>query len=51
VRLFDYKNIVHTEGSYDPLRDLKIINEELLKKDYDFVVKRLDDAKTKVTRY
>lgn len=41
VRCFDDENIVHVHGSVDPLRDVEIIETELLLKDMDSVEKRL----------
>jgi len=40
VRVFDDKDIVHTEGELDPIRDLEIISNELRLKDLDVVKKR-----------
>lgn len=39
VRAFDKKDVTHTEGNIDPIRDIKIINEELSKKDIDYLTK------------
>jgi GTP-binding protein YchF len=41
VRCFDDPNIVHVAGSVDPLRDMEIINTELMLADLDGVEKRL----------
>lgn len=41
VRCFDDENIIHVHGSVDPLRDVEIIETELLLKDMDSVEKRL----------
>ncbi|MGE0631033.1 MAG: redox-regulated ATPase YchF [Pseudobdellovibrionaceae bacterium] len=41
VRCFDDPNIVHVAGSVDPLRDMDIINTELMLADLDSVDKRL----------
>lgn len=41
VRCFDDPNIVHVAGSVDPLRDIEIINTELLLADLDSADKRL----------
>lgn len=41
VRCFDDPNIVHVSGSVDPLRDMEIINTELMLADLDSVDKRL----------
>jgi GTP-binding protein YchF len=40
VRCFEDDNIVHVEGSVDPIRDIGIIDTELLLKDLDTVEKR-----------
>jgi len=40
VRCFEDPNIVHVEGSIDPLRDIEIVDTELLLKDLDTVEKR-----------
>ncbi len=41
IRLFGNSDIVHVEGTVDPLRDLEIINTELILKDLETVEKRL----------
>lgn len=41
VRCFDDPNIIHVSGSVDPLRDMEIINTELMLADLDSVDKRL----------
>lgn len=41
LRVFQDANIIHVEGAPDPLRDLDIINTELILKDLDAVEKRL----------
>lgn len=41
VRCFDDPNIIHVAGSVDPLRDMEIINTELMLADLDGVEKRL----------
>ena len=40
VRCFEDPNVVHVEGSVDPLRDIDTIETELLLKDLDTVAKR-----------
>src|SRR5690606_26480259 len=40
VRCFEDENVVHVEGSVDPLRDIETIETELLLKDLDTVQKR-----------
>lgn len=44
VRCFDNDNIVHVDGSVDPLRDIDVINTELQLKDLETIDNRL--AKT-----
>ncbi|MFZ4405277.1 MAG: redox-regulated ATPase YchF [Pseudobdellovibrionaceae bacterium] len=41
VRCFDDPNIIHVSGSVDPLRDMEIINTELMLADLDSVEKKL----------
>ncbi len=41
VRCFDDSNVVHVSGSIDPLRDIDVINTELMLADLDTVEKRL----------
>ena len=45
VRCFDDDNIVHVDGSVDPVRDKEIIDTELILKDLDTLEKRLDKFK------
>jgi len=45
VRCFDDSNIVHVDGSVDPVRDIETINLELIFADLETVEKRLDRAK------
>jgi hypothetical protein len=42
VRCFDDDNIVHVENSIDPIRDVEIIEQELLLADMDSLQKRID---------
>lgn len=44
VRCFEDPNIVHVDGSIDPLRDIDTINVELVLADLDTVNKRIDRA-------
>lgn len=37
LRCFDSKNVTHVEGTVDPVRDMEIIRDELLKKDIETV--------------
>lgn len=41
VRCFDNDNIVHVDGSVDPVRDIEVINTELQLKDLETVESRL----------
>lgn len=45
VRCFEDSNIVHVDGSVDPLRDIETINLELIFADMETVDKRLERAK------
>ena len=45
VRCFDDNNVVHVDGSVDPVRDKGIIDTELILKDMEVVEKRLEKAK------
>ncbi len=42
VRCFEDSNITHVEGSISPLRDIEIINLELILADLESVVKKMD---------
>lgn len=44
LRCFDDGNVVHVDGSVDPIRDKEIIDTELQLKDLDTVSKRLQKA-------
>jgi len=45
VRCFEDENIIHVDGSVDPVRDMEIINLELVFADLESVEKRLDRSK------
>ena len=45
VRCFEDSNVVHVDGSIDPLRDIETINLELIFSDLEIVEKRLDKAR------
>ena len=45
VRCFEDSNIVHVDGSVDPIRDIETINLELIFADIETVDKRLERAK------
>eukprot|EP00736_Rhodelphis_marinus_P001397 Rmarinus@m.29907 len=42
IRVFDDEDVIHVEGSVDPVRDLEIIAGELLLKDAEFMDKYLE---------
>jgi len=44
VRCFDDANVTHVEGTTDPLRDIDIINTELIMADLEMVDRRVDKA-------
>ncbi len=44
VRCFDDSNIIHVDGSIDPIRDIDTINIELVLADLETVNKRIDRA-------
>ncbi|MCI8699910.1 MAG: redox-regulated ATPase YchF [Clostridia bacterium] len=45
VRCFEDSNIVHVDGSVNPIRDIETINYELIFADIETVDKRIDKAK------
>ena len=45
VRCFEDPNVVHVDGSIDPVRDIDTINLELILADIETIDKRLDRAK------
>ncbi|MFI3252633.1 MAG: redox-regulated ATPase YchF [bacterium] len=47
VRCFEDKNIIHVEGGVDPLRDIDIINLELILSDLEVVQKRIPKIEKK----
>ncbi len=47
VRCFKDSNVVHVEGSIDPIRDAKIINLELILADLDVISKRIPKLEKK----
>ena len=44
VRCFEDSNVTHVEGTTDPLRDIDIINMELVMADIEMVERRIDKA-------
>jgi len=45
VRCFEDSNVVHVDGSIDPIRDIETINLELIFADMETLEKRLEKAK------
>ena len=45
LRCFDNENVVHVEGSVDPIRDKDIIDTELQLKDLEYLERKLDRTK------
>ena len=45
VRCFDDENIIHVEGGTDPLRDIEIIDLELIMADLEMAQRRADKAR------
>lgn len=45
VRCFSDSNVVHVEGTIDPIRDIETINLELIFSDLEIIEKRLDKVK------
>lgn len=50
VRAFTNSKILHTEGEMDVIRDIHIINNELIQKDIQFLDKKLLDVTKKYNR-
>ena len=48
VRCFEDENVTHVEDSVDPIRDIEIINLELILADLESVSKRLDKARSMI---
>jgi hypothetical protein len=44
VRCFDDENVIHVEGSCDPIRDIDIIDLELIMADMEMVERRIEKA-------
>ena len=47
VRAFESDDIIHVEGSVDPVRDIEVINLELVMADLDTINKRIDKVANK----
>ncbi len=50
LRVFENPEIIHVENSVNPIRDLEIINTELILKDLEVVEKRLNSLDSEVRR-
>lgn len=48
VRCFEDGNIIHVEDGIDPIRDIEIINLELIMSDLEIVINRINKIKKKV---
>ncbi|MBR2141276.1 MAG: redox-regulated ATPase YchF [Rickettsiales bacterium] len=48
VRCFDDENITHVEGPVDPIRDIELIQTELILADIESLEKRMQNAEKKV---
>ena len=49
VRCFENKDIIHVEGTIDPIRDIEIVNYELILSDLEIVENRLTKIEKKAT--
>lgn len=50
VRIFEDENIIHVDGGIDPLRDIEVINFELILADMDTVSKRIGNVERDAKR-
>jgi len=50
VRAFDNPEIIHNEGEVDPIRDLDIINGELIAKDLQWLVAKKEEVEKVIKR-
>jgi len=50
VRAFEDPDVTHTENDIDPIRDMDIINTELVLKDLEYVNNRIEDAEKVIKR-
>ena len=48
VRCFDDKNIIHVDGNVDPIRDIEVINLELILSDLEIIDNRINKIAKKV---
>lgn len=49
VRCFEETDIIHVEGNVDPIRDIEIINTELIISDLDIIQNRINKISKKVS--
>jgi len=50
VRAFPNEDVVHEEGEVDPLRDMGIINNELILKDLQHLERVMNDLTTRLNK-
>ena len=50
VRAFPNEDVVHEEGEVDPLRDMGIINNELILKDLQFLTRAMDELTVRLNK-
>ena len=50
MRAFDNEEIIHEEGDVDPIRDMDIIHGELVAKDIQYLVSKIDDLEKVIKR-
>lgn len=50
VRAFPNEEVIHEEGEVDPIRDIQIINNELIQKDLQHLDRVFDDIKNRIKR-
>ena len=49
VRCFDDKNVIHVDGSVDPIRDIDVVSVELILSDLEIVTNRINKIGKKAT--
>jgi ribosome-binding ATPase len=50
VRIFEDDNIIHVDGKINPLKDIEVINLELILADLQTVTKRISNLKTNIKK-
>lgn len=50
IRVFEDESVYHADGSVDPLRDMEMVNAELLMHDQIFVEKRIERIETSMKK-